>query len=127
MAPPEPACRCRPRSGKVAPVNNRANSVQAAGRRRAGLLALAAIFWLAQLQGLSHLVSHLSRDHAAPHALVCGNCIASADAGAGPLPELATPALAAPAPAVAPPLAPALIPERTTTAYRSRAPPATST
>lgn len=126
MSAPDSACGRRPRSGKVAPVNSRAISLRA-GRRRAGLLALAAIFWLAQLQGVSHLVSHLSRDHAAPHSLVCGDCIASADAGAGPLPELATPVLAAPTEAAAPLLARALITERTTTAYRSRAPPATST
>ena len=102
-------------------------SDRAAGRRRAGLLALAAIFWLAQLQGVSHLVSHLSRDHAAPHSLVCGDCIASADSGAAPLPEVSAPVLAAPTEAAAPLPAQAPVAERLTTAYRSRAPPATST
>lgn len=108
-------------------MNSRAISHRAAGRRRAGLLALAAIFWLAQLQGVSHLVSHLGRDHAAPHSLVCGDCIASADAGAAPLPAFAAPALAAPAEAA--PLLPAraLVTGRHTAAYRSRAPPAAST
>ena len=102
-------------------------SHRAAGRRRMGLLALVAIFWLAQLQGVSHLVSPLGRDHAAPHALVCGDCIASADASAAPLSSapIALPAMAMEA---APPLATrSLVPGRPTTAYRARAPPATST
>jgi hypothetical protein len=107
-------------------VISRAISRRAAGRRRAGLLALVAIFWLAQLQGVSHLVSHLGRDHAAPHSLVCGDCIASADAGAAPLSAVCAPALAAPAESAAPLPARALITDRRTTAYRSRAPPATS-
>ena len=100
---------------------------RAAGRRRAGLLALAAIFWLAQLQGVAHLVSHLARDHAAPHSLVCGDCIASADAGAAPAPAITVPALAAPGEAALPWPAPTPLAGRLTTAYRSRAPPPTST
>ncbi len=82
-----------------------------------------AIFWLAQLQGVSHLVSHLSRDHAAPHALVCSDCIASADAGAAPVSTVSLPALEAPAdsaPAFAGVDRPA---DRPAVAYRSRAPP----
>jgi hypothetical protein len=106
-------------------VTSRAISQRAAVRRRAGLLALVAIFWLAQLQGLSHLVSHLSRDHAAPHALVCGDCVASVDAGAAPVAAVSVPARAAPA--ESPPGRPALSrpTDRLAAAHRSRAPPAT--
>ena len=97
---------------------------------RARLIVLVAIFWLAQLQGLSHGISHLGqsgRDHALPHPALCADCIASADAGAAPMSVLAVPvllpaasdAMAAPAPSE-PRLSP--IP-----GYRSRAPPSTST
>ncbi len=106
-------------------MNSRATSNRAARRRWAGLLALGAIFWIAQLQGLSHLVSHLGRDHAAPHALVCGDCVASADAGAAPVSALAVPALLAPTDAM--PVR-SVLPRRDealVTAYRSRAPPPT--
>jgi hypothetical protein len=92
-----------------------------------GLLALVAIFWLAQLQGVSHLVSHLSRDHAAPHALVCGDCIASADAGAAPVPSVSALVFATPTSSALPRLTQALRVDRLPAAYRSRAPPTTST
>ena len=108
-------------------MNRRFNSSRGAGRRRAGLLALLAIFWLAQLQGVSHLVSHLGLDRAAPHALVCGDCIAAADAGAAPIPALAEPALLAPASEAPPQTAGAVRTDDVLPAYRSRAPPAAST
>jgi hypothetical protein len=85
-----------------------------------------AIFWLAQLQGVSHLVSHLSRDHAAPHALVCADCIASADAGAAPVSNVSLLALEAPADS-APSFCGVYRPaDRPAVAYRSRAPPVAS-
>lgn len=106
-------------------MTNRAISRRAARRRWAGLVALGAIFWIAQLQGLSHLVSHLGRDHAAPHALVCGDCVASADAGAAPVLALAAPALVAPTDSAPPATALPARTEALRTAHRSRAPPPT--
>ena len=106
-------------------MNRRATSPQAASHRRTALLALVAVFWLAQLQGLSHVVSHLGRDHAAPHSLVCGACIASADAGAGPLLVVALPPLVGTVAAPPQRSAGAEPTARVTTAYRSRAPPST--
>ena len=105
-------------------MNRRVPSSRTARSRIAGLVALVAVFWLAQSAALAHVVSHLGRDHGAPHSLVCGDCIVSADAGAAPA---STPA---PPPAPAGRLAPAIfratpgpysaVPVR----YRSRAPPA---
>jgi hypothetical protein len=109
----------------VAPVNREAPIRLARRRSRAAFVALAALFWLAQLQGVAHLVSHLARDHAAPHSLVCGDCIASADAGAAPLPAVVALAFAAPADGPPPRLVARTVPAAAATAYRSRAPPAT--
>ncbi len=108
-------------------MNRRAIAKRAARRRNVGLLALVAIFWLAQLQGVSHLISHLSREHAAPHALVCGDCIASADAGAAPVSSVAVLVLTTPTSSALPQLVQALRSDRLPAAYRSRAPPTTST
>ena len=60
---------------------------------RAGALALIAIFWLAQIHGIQHSITHLSAlsgigDRSAPHALVCADCLAAAESGAAPLPFL---------------------------------------
>lgn len=121
------ACDRGVHSAKVAPVNSRAIFHRVARGRRAGLLALVAVFALAQLQGISHLASHLGRDHAAPHSLVCGECIASADAGAAPVPTVAGPVLALPTTSMPPVQVRALRTGGLPAAYRSRAPPATST
>jgi hypothetical protein len=99
------------------------------GRRRrggwAGGLALIALFWCAQMVGLSHGISHLGRDRAVPHGLVCTDCVVSADAGAAPLAVLSSLSLA-PLHALSEPI-PAAEPVmlRLPVAHRSRAPPAT--
>lgn len=88
------------------------------------------LFWLAQLQGLSHGISHLGqagRDHAVPHAALCVDCIASANAGAAPLMALAVPVLVAAAAVAAVATLGSRTAECLVAAYRSRAPPATST
>ena len=108
----------------VAPVKREAPSRYARKRWRSALLALAALFWLAQLQGVSHLVSHLGRDHAAPHSLVCSDCIASADAGAAPPSAVVAPTFASPTDAPPPRFVARPASTAATTAYRSRAPPA---
>lgn len=98
---------------------------------RPWLVALLAIFWIAQFHGIQHGISHLGAapgmgDRSAPHTLVCPDCIASAEAGAAPL-------LADIAPRFAPRAAgPEAEPKLLThgrlfaAAYRARAPPATS-
>jgi len=91
-------------------------------------VALAALLWLVQVQGMLHGLTHLnapggSIDHAAPQTALCADCSAFAQAGAAPLrvaaarlpvapggTRAATPSLAAPALVVV-------------AAYRSRAPP----
>jgi hypothetical protein len=98
--------------------------------RRVRLVALVMLFWLAQLQGLSHGISHLGqagRDHAVPHAALCVDCIASANAGAAPLMALAAPVLASVAAAATLTIPRTRPAEALVRAYRSRAPPATST
>ena len=115
------------RFGKVARVNRPDHSTRAARVRRAGLIALVALFWAAQLQGLTHLVSHLGRDHAAPHSLVCGDCIVSAEAGAAPPSTLAAPARMPAQPALAARPVAGAAARHVHAAYRSRAPPAVPT
>jgi hypothetical protein len=91
-------------------------------------VALAALLWLVQLQGMLHGLTHLnaaggSFDPAAPHTVLCADCTAFAQAGAAPLRVAAAPLPAAPGGmrAATPSLAP---PDLTgVAAYRSRAPP----
>ncbi len=99
--------------------------------RRAGALALLAVFWLAQLHGIQHGISHLGAasgagDRTAPHSLVCADCVASAEAGAAPTP--ATLELTTTVSDTAHEPLPALVVRARlfTAAYRSRAPPGTS-
>ena len=62
-------------------------------------LLLVAIFWIAQLHGTVHGISHLGgpsgiSDHfSATHSDVCFECAALAQAGAAPLPSLPVAAL----------------------------------
>ena len=98
---------------------------------RAGALALLALFWVAQLHGIDHGISHFGAfagvgDRTAPHALVCADCVASAETGAAPLP--ATLELPGTVSHAAPEsLATLVVRDRLfVAAYRSRAPPATS-
>jgi hypothetical protein len=52
---------------------------------------LVAIFWIAQVQGTVHAISHLntpvrvSNDAAFPHSLLCVECAGLAQAGAAPV------------------------------------------
>jgi hypothetical protein len=101
--------------------------------RHVAPLFLAAIFWMAQLQGAVHGIGHVNApsgvsDHlSTPHSLLCGECAAFAQAGAAPIPNFATASFApsrdeatagdSPRAAAAPRIA----------AYRSRAPPASPT
>ncbi|GEM_PF-821558 len=96
-------------------------------RARSAMFALLALFWVAQLQGLAHAVSHLSaraEGLAAAHALVCSDCASATTAGAAPLPTLA--GLAVPLPAAEAPARslPAAPDREVAFRYRSRAPPA---
>ncbi len=93
----------------------------------AWLLLLVLVFAAAQLHGLTHGISHLSRGHTAPHVLLCADCIASADAGAAPPSSVAPLVLVAVPPAldgVRSFAARAALPRAS---YRSRAPPLTLT
>jgi hypothetical protein len=93
----------------------------------AGLLLLALVFSAAQLHGLTHGISHLGRGHAAPHASLCSDCIASADASAAPPSAIAVVAVAVVAAAfLETPAAPAYV-ARPSAAHRSRGPPSTPT
>jgi hypothetical protein len=99
--------------------------------KKASLVALTLFFWIAQVQGTLHGISHLGRDagmhdQPAPHAVVCSDCVGYAQAGAAPLPAPIDSALLVLADS-----APALIslgPRALELAhnYQSRAPPATS-
>jgi len=97
---------------------------------RAGALALLALFWVAQLHGIQHSIGHLAArdsigDRSAPHALVCADCLASAQSGAAPLPAapLFIPGSAPSVPVAAP--ATFQVERLFVAAYRSRAPPTT--
>jgi hypothetical protein len=62
-----------------------------AASKKACLIALTLFFWIAQIQGTLHGISHLGRDtgmheRPVPHALVCSDCVGFAQAGAAPLP-----------------------------------------
>ncbi len=90
---------------------------------------LLAVFWLAQVQGTVHAISHLGAaagisDRATiPHSVLCIECAAFAQAGAGPV--AAAPAVPVSVPTavlVAAPSIP-LIAADSVAAYRSRAPP----
>ena len=95
---------------------------------RAGALALIAIFWIAQLHGIQHSISHLSAlsslgDRSAPHALVCADCLAAAESGAAPLPATLI-VTATVSPTLHAPLGAVVVVDRLfAAAYRSRAPP----
>lgn len=98
---------------------------------RVGALALLAVFWVAQLHGIQHSVSHLGAltgvgDRTAPHALVCADCVASAETGAAPLSR--TLELPTTVSHTAHESLPTLVvrDRLLVAAYRSRAPPATS-
>ena len=58
-------------------------------------ILLAAIFWIAQVQGTAHGISHLADPAGAsghvtlPHNVLCGECVAFAQAGAAPIVALA--------------------------------------
>lgn len=98
---------------------------------RPWLAALVAIFWIAQLHGIQHGISHLGAapgmgDRTAPHTLVCTDCVASAEAGAAPLvADIALIFAASAAGHEALPTLP-ILGRLFTAAYRARAPPVTS-
>lgn len=97
--------------------------------RSLSCLALVAIFWIAQLQGVAHGISHLGSsrgvgDHSALTAgAPCVECAAFAQSGAAPLTALMALVLAS-ASTLTPP-EPDLTPVAAAAAhaYRSRAPP----
>jgi len=99
--------------------------------KKASLIVLTLFFWIAQIQGTLHGISHLGRDaglhdQPVPHAVVCGDCVGYAQAGAAPLPaaiDSVLRALADSAPGITPRGLRAL---ELTHNYQSRAPPATS-
>ena len=99
--------------------------------KKACLVALTLLFWIAQVQGTLHGISHLDRDagmhdRPAPHAVVCSDCVGYAQAGAAPLPapiDGALVRLADSAPGATPH---GLLALELTHNYQSRAPPATS-
>jgi len=90
---------------------------------------LAAIFWIAQVQGTVHGISHLAGSAgaadqgSAPHSVVCGDCAAFAQAGAAPILTLPTAAFAAPLGEIADTAAVRVSAPPPAHAYRSRAPP----
>jgi hypothetical protein len=90
---------------------------------------LIAIFWIAQVQGTVHGISHVGGDPSvsdratAPHIVLCVECAAFAQAGAAPI--LALPAIP-PAPLHGGVVDETLViafAAAPTAAYRSRAPP----
>jgi hypothetical protein len=97
--------------------------------RHTAALVLAAIFWLAQLQGTGHAIGHLVKPTEASsravntHSILCVECVALAQAGAAPLPTLAD--AASPLVTTTFHSAPddTSIGAQTPRAYRSRAPP----
>jgi hypothetical protein len=99
--------------------------------KKACLIALTVFFWIAQVQGTLHGISHLGRDagmhdRPVPHAVVCSDCAGYAQAGAAPLAAPIDGALldlADPASATTPRGLKAL---ELTHSYQSRAPPKTS-
>jgi len=99
--------------------------------KKSCLVALTLLFWIAQIQGTLHGISHLGadsrlHDRPVPHALVCSDCVAHAQAGAAPLPTPVNAALlvlADSAPSTAPCALSASDPAYN---YQSRAPPTTS-
>lgn len=90
---------------------------------------LAAIFWVAQLQGTVHGIGHLSSaassSHAtSPHALHCDECASLAQAGAAPLLTHAVLAVAPTADQALATRSITLLLVQPPSFYRSRAPPA---
>ena len=104
----------------------RPTAVQSSSPRGLWLLVVVLAFWVAQMHGFAHGVSHLGRANVAPHAALCSDCLATADAGAAPTPAgpVAGPASMPPLPGTA--VLPAANPATTVAAYRSRAPPRTT-
>ena len=94
-------------------------------------LLLAALFWMAQLQGTWHGITHVHEapvvvDHGVPgHVMACMECAALAQAGAAPL--SAVPSVAAFVAAADLFVQPAATASagRSPSFYRSRAPPTT--
>ena len=91
-------------------------------------LLLAALLWLAQMQGMLHGIGHLGsaaglKDLAGGHALVCADCVGFAQAGAAPLPVAATPVLTAVGHVLPVSAATAWASIDAPSSYRSRAPP----
>jgi hypothetical protein len=97
--------------------------------RKAWFLLLLSIFWVAQVQGTVHAISHVqeqtNKQSLSSHSIWCVECAALAQAGAAPPPSLAV--------AVVPILASdlhiaatvAVLPTAVPTGYLSRAPPVT--
>jgi hypothetical protein len=90
---------------------------------------LVAIFWIAQVQGTVHGISHLGRaasvsDRATvPHAVLCVECAAFAQAGAAPILALPAAPPAALHGGVIDATSDVAFSAAPTAAYRSRAPP----
>lgn len=93
-------------------------------------IVLAAVFWIAQVQGTAHGIAHLQtrsglQDQAPVHSAICTECASFAQAGAAPIAALK-------ASFVGTRDVPAGIPgadrpaNRPVLGFRSRAPPATS-
>jgi hypothetical protein len=97
--------------------------------RQLAPVLLAAIFWIAQVQGTVHGISHLGGPAGAsdqgpvPHSIVCGECAALAQAGAAPILALPAAAFASPVDEISGTALVRVPPAPTAHAYRSRAPP----
>jgi len=97
--------------------------------RQLAPILLAAIFWIAQVQGTVHAVSHLGgaggvSDRATvPHSVLCLECAAVSQAGAAPI--LSLPAISATSPTdgVVDATVEGTVAAAPSAAYRSRAPP----
>jgi hypothetical protein len=97
--------------------------------RQIAPIFLAAVFWIAQVQGTFHGIGHIAgttgvSDHAtAPHATLCGECAAFAQAGAAPILALAATVLSSPTDGVVTSASTVVVAAEPASAYRSRAPP----
>lgn len=97
--------------------------------RQAWILLLLATFWVAQVQGVVHPISHLRQAGGvsgptlvAPSG-VCGECELLDQAGAAPLPVLAAPAVLPPSKRVSQTTEVVSFASSPPAFYRSRAPP----
>lgn len=90
---------------------------------------LAAVFWIAQVQGTVHGIGHLDGSAGAtaqglvPDGAVCGECAAFGQAGAAPILALPPAAFASPLDETANTASVRVPPTPPAHAYRSRAPP----